>query len=93
MNGRTGTGEYFYQSDFQTVLNFAQSSGMTRYTFWPVNRDRSPWARAPRPCGHRRPGNLDDPGLHGARLLENLGHRDTQRRLSRRRARDSMTGV
>jgi chitinase len=40
MNGRTDTGEYFYQSDFQTVLNFAQSSGMSRFTFWSVNRDR-----------------------------------------------------
>jgi chitinase len=40
MNGRTDTGEYFYQSDFQTVLNFALSSGMSRYTFWSVNRDR-----------------------------------------------------
>jgi chitinase len=40
MNGRTDTGEYFYQSDFQTVLNFAESSGMSRFTFWSVNRDR-----------------------------------------------------
>lgn len=40
MNGRTDSAEYFYQSDFQTVLNFAQSSGMSRYTFWSVNRDR-----------------------------------------------------
>src|ERR1700683_5836050 len=24
MNGRTDTGEYFYQSDFQTVLSFAE---------------------------------------------------------------------
>jgi chitinase len=40
MNGRTDTGEYFYQSDFQTVLAFAQSSGMSRFTFWSVNRDR-----------------------------------------------------
>jgi chitinase len=40
MNGRTDTGEYFYQSDFQTVLSFAQSVGMSRYTFWSVNRDR-----------------------------------------------------
>jgi len=40
MNGRTDTGEYFYQSDFQTVLSFAQSSGMSRFTFWSVNRDR-----------------------------------------------------
>jgi chitinase len=40
MNGRTDTGEYFYQADFQTVLNFALSSGMSRFTFWSVNRDR-----------------------------------------------------
>ena len=40
MNGRTDTAEYFYQSDFQTVLNFAESSGMGRFTFWSVNRDR-----------------------------------------------------
>jgi chitinase len=40
MNGRTDSAEYFYQSDFQTVLSFAQSVGMTRYTFWSVNRDR-----------------------------------------------------
>jgi len=40
MDGRTDSAEYFYQSDFQTVLSFAQSAGMTRYTFWSVNRDR-----------------------------------------------------
>ena len=40
MNGRTDTGEYFYQNDFQTVLSFAESSGLSRYTFWSVNRDR-----------------------------------------------------
>jgi chitinase len=40
MNGRTDSAEYFYQSDFQTVLSFAQSNGMSRYTFWSVNRDR-----------------------------------------------------
>jgi chitinase len=40
MNGRTDTGEYFYQSDFQTVLSFAESAGMSRFTFWSVNRDR-----------------------------------------------------
>lgn len=40
MDGRTDTAEYFYQSDFQTVLNFAESSGMSRFTFWSVNRDR-----------------------------------------------------
>jgi len=40
MDGRTDTGEYFYQSDFQTVLSFAESAGMGRFTFWSVNRDR-----------------------------------------------------
>ena len=40
MNGRTDSAEYFYQADFQSVLNFAESNGMTRYTFWDVNRDR-----------------------------------------------------
>ena len=40
MNGRTDSAEYFYQSDFQTVLSFAESSGLSRYTFWSVNRDR-----------------------------------------------------
>ena len=40
MNGRTDSAEYFYQSDFQTVLSFAESVGMARYTFWDVNRDR-----------------------------------------------------
>jgi len=40
MDGRTDSAEYFTQSDFQTVLSFAQSNGMSRYTFWSVNRDR-----------------------------------------------------
>jgi chitinase len=40
MNGRTDSAEYFYQSDFATVLSFAQSVGLGRYTFWSVNRDR-----------------------------------------------------
>ena len=40
MNGRTDTGEYFYTSDFQTVLSFVQNNGLSRYTFWSVNRDR-----------------------------------------------------
>jgi chitinase len=40
MNGRSDSGEYFTQSDFQTVLSFAQSVGLSRYTFWSVNRDR-----------------------------------------------------
>jgi chitinase len=41
MNGRSDSGEYFYQSDFQTVLSYATGHGLTRYTFWSVNRDRA----------------------------------------------------
>lgn len=40
MNGRTDSAEYFYQADFQTVLNFAESNHLARYTFWSINRDR-----------------------------------------------------
>jgi chitinase len=40
MNGRDDDGDYFDQSDFQTVLTFAESVGLGRYTFWSVNRDR-----------------------------------------------------
>jgi chitinase len=40
MNGRSDAGEYFYQADFQTVLNYATSHGLARYTYWSVNRDR-----------------------------------------------------
>lgn len=40
MNGRTDSGEYFYQADFQTVLNFAETNHLARYTYWSVNRDR-----------------------------------------------------
>ncbi|WP_306191159.1 chitinase [Streptomyces sp. MK5] len=40
MNGRSDTGEMFYQSDFQTVLDFATSHNMDRFTFWSLNRDR-----------------------------------------------------
>ncbi len=40
MNGRTDSGEYFYQADFKTVLDYATSHGLARYTFWSVNRDR-----------------------------------------------------
>jgi chitinase len=39
MNGRTDSAEYFYQSDFQTVLTWAESVGLGRYSFWDVNRD------------------------------------------------------
>jgi chitinase len=41
MNGRSDSGEYFYQSDFQTVLSYATGHGLSRYTFWAVNRDRA----------------------------------------------------
>ncbi len=40
MNGRSDSGEYFYQSDFQTVLDYATSHHMARFTNWSVNRDR-----------------------------------------------------
>jgi chitinase len=40
MNGRTDSAEFFYQSDFQTVLDYATSHGLARYTYWSVNRDR-----------------------------------------------------
>jgi len=40
MNGRSDTGEYFYQADFQNVLTYATGHGLTRFTFWSVNRDR-----------------------------------------------------
>jgi chitinase len=40
MNGRSDSGEYFYQSDFQTVLDYATSNHMGRFTFWSLNRDR-----------------------------------------------------
>src|SRR6201996_8512828 len=38
--GWTDSAEYFYQSDFQTVLSFAERNGLSRFTFWSVNRDR-----------------------------------------------------
>ncbi|KIZ16160.1 carbohydrate-binding protein [Streptomyces natalensis] len=40
MNGRSDTGEFFTQADFQTVLDFATSHHMARFTNWSVNRDR-----------------------------------------------------
>ena len=40
MNGRSDSGEYFYQTDFQTVLSYATGHGLGRFTFWSVNRDR-----------------------------------------------------
>ncbi|MDQ2835815.1 MAG: chitinase [Actinomycetota bacterium] len=40
MNGQSDNGEHFYQADFQTVLSYATSHGLGRFTFWSVNRDR-----------------------------------------------------
>jgi chitinase len=40
MNGRSDAGEYFYQADFQTVLDYATGHQLARYTYWSVNRDR-----------------------------------------------------
>jgi chitinase len=40
MNGRSDTGEFFTQTDFQTVLDYATSHTMDRFTFWSLNRDR-----------------------------------------------------
>jgi chitinase len=40
MNGRSDTGEYFRQADFQQVLDYATSHHLARYTNWSVNRDR-----------------------------------------------------
>ncbi|WP_432834873.1 chitinase [Dactylosporangium sp. CA-092794] len=40
MNGRSDAGEYFRQADFQTVLDYATSHHLARYTYWSVNRDR-----------------------------------------------------
>jgi chitinase len=40
MNGRSDTGEIFTQTDFQNVLTYATSHGLSRYTYWSVNRDR-----------------------------------------------------
>ncbi|MFG3140214.1 chitinase [Streptomyces sp. NPDC048211] len=40
MNGRSDTGEYFGQADFQTVLDYATGHHMDRFTFWSLNRDR-----------------------------------------------------
>jgi chitinase len=41
MNGRSDSGEYFYQADFAAVLSYATSHHLSRYTFWSVNRDRA----------------------------------------------------
>ena len=40
MNGRSDSGEFFYQSDFASNLSFVKAHNMSRYTFWSVNRDR-----------------------------------------------------
>jgi chitinase len=40
MNGRTDSDEMFPQSAFQSVLNFANTNHLGRFTFWSVNRDR-----------------------------------------------------
>ncbi|MER7974613.1 carbohydrate-binding protein [Streptomyces sp. NPDC096080] len=40
MNGRSDTGEFFTQADFGTVLDYATSHHMDRFTFWSLNRDR-----------------------------------------------------
>ncbi|HKN96999.1 MAG TPA: carbohydrate-binding protein [Pseudonocardiaceae bacterium] len=40
MNGRTDSAEIFTQTDFQTVLNYAETNGLGRFTFWSLNRDR-----------------------------------------------------
>jgi chitinase len=40
MNGRSDSGEYFRQADFQSVLDYATGHGLSRYTYWSVNRDR-----------------------------------------------------
>jgi chitinase len=41
MNGKSDSSEFFYQSDFQAVLNYATGHGLARFTFWSVNRDRA----------------------------------------------------
>ncbi|WP_246868425.1 glycosyl hydrolase [Saccharopolyspora sp. ASAGF58] len=40
MNGRSDFGEYYTQAGFQTLLDYSISHGMSRYTFWSLNRDR-----------------------------------------------------
>ena len=47
MNGKSDSSEMFYQADFQTVLNYATSHGLGRFTFWSVNRDRPVHVPAP----------------------------------------------
>jgi chitinase len=40
MNGRSDAAEMFPQSAFQSVLEYATSHRLARFTFWSVNRDR-----------------------------------------------------
>jgi chitinase len=40
MNGRSDAAEMFPQSAFQSVLDYAMSHRLGRFTFWSVNRDR-----------------------------------------------------
>ena len=40
VNGRSDSGEYFRQADFQATLDYATSHHLARYTNWSVNRDR-----------------------------------------------------
>lgn len=40
MNGRSDIGEIFTTADFESVLSYATGHGLTRYTYWSVNRDR-----------------------------------------------------
>ncbi|WP_062211328.1 chitinase [Streptomyces sp. NBRC 109706] len=40
MNGITDVGETITVADFETMLDYAQEVGLSRLTFWSVNRDR-----------------------------------------------------
>jgi hypothetical protein len=40
MNGTTDAGETVTQSDFRTMLAYAQQHHLARFTFWSANRDR-----------------------------------------------------
>ena len=40
MNGKSDVSEMFQLADFETVLNYATSHHLGRFTFWSVNRDR-----------------------------------------------------
>ncbi|WP_157515896.1 chitinase [Nocardiopsis trehalosi] len=50
MNGRTDTGETVTADAYRRMRDFAQTSGMSRFTFWSVNRDR-PCATPTDSCG------------------------------------------